>query len=282
MTALPVGDARRLRPAARRTAWAAALLAAAIGATALAVNVAAREGEPQRTSLLPKGASVVVALDLSLSIPEVAYVRMRNAMNELAVSDARVGLVLFSDIAYEVLPIGSPTSELKPVLRYLTPVPGEFNERTGGPLYETDPWSGGFRGGTRISAAIERAQEMIEREGGAGSVLLISDLDTADADAEPLGAALARLRQAKIPMRIVPLYPLDENRAYFSSQVGREAFTDWNRFFAAGGITERFEPPSARPPLGLVLAGVLLLLVLGLNELRCRRLDLPRAAKGSA
>jgi hypothetical protein len=274
---VPIGEAARLRPAARRTTLIAAGLAVVIGVAAVAVNVAARQDEPRRVSLLPAGDSVVVVLDFSLSIPEVAYTRMRNAMNELAASDARVGLVVFSDIAYEVLPTGSPAAELQPVLKYLTPVEGELNDRTGGPLYAADPWSGGFRGGTRISVAIERGREMIQREGGAGSILLLSDLDTADADAEPLGQALARLRQAKIPMRIVPLYPLEENHAYFASQVGREAFSDWNRFFAAGGITERFEPPKASPPLGLVLAGVALLLLLGLNELRCRRLDLAGA-----
>jgi hypothetical protein len=278
MTGIPFGEAARLRPAARRTALVSGVLAVVVGVAALAVNVTARQSEPSRVSLLPAGASVVVALDLSLSIPEVAYERMRNAIDELAASDARVGLVLFSDIAYELLPTGSPTAELAPVLKYLTPVPGEINDRTGGPLYATDPWSGGFRGGTRISVAIDRAREMIEREGGAGSILLISDLDTADVDAEPLGASLARLRRAKIPMRIVPLYPLDENRAYFANQVGREAFSDWQRFFDAGGISERFEPASPKPPLGLVLAGVVLLLALALNELRCRRLDLPRAA----
>jgi hypothetical protein len=273
---IPIGESGRLRDAARRTAIVSALLAIVVGVAALAVNVTARRSEPARVSLLPAGDSVVVVLDLSLSIPEVAYQRMRNAMTELAASEARVGLVLFSDIAYEVLPTGSPTSELKPVLRYLTPVQGEFNERTGGPLYAADPWSGGFRGGTKISAAIDRAREMIQREGGAGSILLISDLDTADSDADPLAASLRRLRQSKIPMRIVPLYPLDENRAYFASQVGPKAFSDWNRFFAEGGITARFVPPSARPPLALVLAGIVLLLALALNEVRCRRLDLPR------
>ena len=34
-------------------------------------------------------------------------------------------------------------------------------------------------------------------------------------------------------------------------------------------------------PLGLAAAGVLLLLALGLNELRCRRLDLPRAREAA-
>lgn len=281
MTAIPIGDAARLRPAAKRTAVVSALLAVAVGVAVLALNVAARSNESPPPSLLPKGASVVVVLDLSLSIPEVAYVRMRNAMRELTESEARVGLVVFSDTAYELLPTGSPASELRPVHAYLTPLPGEINDRTGGPLYASDPWSGGFRGGTRISGAIERAREMIQREGGAGSILLISDLDTAEVDAEPLQTALARLRQAKIPMQIVPLYPLDENRAYFANQVGREAFTDWNRFFAAGGITRRYEPRDEGMPLGLAGAGVLLLLALGVNELRCRRLDLPRTREAA-
>lgn len=278
MRGIPFSDATNLRSIVRRTALVSAALAIVVGVAALAVNVAARRSEPARVSLLPAGASVVVVLDLSLSIPEVAYERMRNAMTELAASDARVGLVLFSDIAYELLPTGSPASELQPVLRYLTPVPGEFNDQTGGPLYAADPWSGGFRGGTKISVAIERAREMIEREkGGAGSILLISDLHTADADGDPLAAALARLRQSKISMQIVPLYPLDENRAYFANQVGKQAFSDWNRFFASGGITASFEPPSARPPAALVIAGVVLLLALALNELRGRRLELPKA-----
>lgn len=278
MRGIPFSDATDLRPAAKRTALAAATLAIVVGVAALAVNVAARRSDPARVSLLPAGESVVVVLDLSLSIPEVAYERMRNAMTELAGSEARVGLVLFSDIAYELLPTGSPASELEPVLRYLTPVPDEVNDQTGGPLYAADPWSGGFRGGTKISVAIDRAREMIDREGDAGSILLISDLDTADSDADPLAAALQRLRQSKLPLRIVPLYPLDENRAYFANQVGKDAFSDWSRFFAEGGVAGRFEPPSARPPLSLVLAGVLLLLALALNELRGRRLELPRTA----
>ena len=278
MRGIPIGEAGLLRPSVKRTALVSALLAVLVGAAALAINIAARQNEPKRNSLLPPGDSVVVVLDLSLSIPEVAYTRMRNAMNELAVSDARIGLVVFSDIAYEVLPTGSPTSELRPVLKYLTPVEGEVNDQTGGPLYAADPWTGGFRGGTRISVAIDRAREMIQREGRAGSILLISDLDTADVDWDPLGRSLARLRQTKIPMRIVPLYPLEENTVFFRNQVGREAFSDWNRFFNAGGVAARLETPKAELPLGLVVTGVLLLLALALNELRCRRLDLPRTA----
>lgn len=278
MRGIPVGEASRLRAAARRTAVWSAVLAVVVGGAALAVVAAAREGQPERVSLLPKGDSVVVVLDLSLSIPEVAYARMRNAMRELAESEARVGLVVFSDTAYELLPTGSPTSELAPILRYLEPVEGESDRRFGGSLYLPDPWSTGFRGGTRISSAIDAAREMVEREGGAGSIVLISDLDTADVDWDPLGLALRRLRESRIPMRIVPLFPLDENRAYFAQQVGRDAFADWERFYESGAIAQRFDPPDAEPPLALVVGGVLLLLALALNELRLRRLDLPRRA----
>ena len=278
MKSIPVGGATGLARAARRTALVAGLLAVVVGVAALAVNVAARRGEAERPTLLAAGDSVVVVLDLSVSIPEVAYTRMRNAMNVLAESDATVGLVIFSDIAYEVLPAGSPPDELKPVIDFITPVPGEIDEQTGRPVYLVDPWSDGFRGGTRISGALEIARGMIQREGGAGSILLISDLDTADADSKPLTLALRGLRDDEIPMRIVPIFPLAENRAFFTEEVGADAFADWRRFLDAGGVTARFRPPDNGPSLALVLAGLVLLLALGVNELLCRRLDLPRTA----
>jgi hypothetical protein len=59
------------------------------------------------------------------------------------------------------------------------------------------------------------------------------------------------------------------------TQVGRRPSDDWNRFSAAAGVRTPFEPPSAPPPLALVVAGAALLVLLALNELRCRRLELP-------
>ena len=275
MKAIPVGGAGLTR-VVRRTAIVSSALAVVVGVAALGFNVVARRGEPERQTLLAAGDSLVVGLDLSVSIPEAAYTRMRNALNVLADSDARVGLVIFSDIAYEVLPVGSPPAELEPVIHYLTPIPGEIDERSGGPVFAIDPWSNGFRGGTRISKGIEIARRMILQEGGAGSILLMSDLDTGDADGDALDAVLGRTREAGIPMRIVPIYPLPENRAYFADEVGREAFADWERFLDAGGVTARFEVPDSGPSLALVLMGAALLFALGLNELLCRRLDLPK------
>lgn len=280
MKSVPVGGAELAR-VVRRTAVVSAVLAVIVGVAALAFNVAARRGEAERPTLLAPGDSVVVVMDLSISIPEAAYTRMRNALNVLADSDARVGLVIFSDLAYEVLPAGSPAAELKPIVRFITPVSGEIDEQTGRPTYAIDPWSNGFRGGTRISGGIEIARRMIRQEGGAGSIVLISDLDTGDVDQAPLAAALRRVREARIPMRIVPIYPLPENRAYFTKQVGSDAFADWKRFLEAGGVTARFRVPDSGPSLALVLSGALLLLALGLNELLCRRLELPRERRAA-
>jgi hypothetical protein len=274
--AIPVGGAA-LGRIARRTVLVSALLAVVVGAAALAFNVAARRGESERPTLLAAGDSVVVVLDLSISIPEAAYTRMRNAMNVLADSDARVGLVIFSDLAYEVLPAGSPPAELEPVVRFLTPISGEVDEQTGRPVYPVDPWSNGFRGGTRISAGIELARGMILNESNAGSILLVSDLDTAGEDTRHLTAALRHLRQDDIPIRIVPIYPLAENRAYFTQHVGPDAFSDWQRFLDAGGVTARFRPPETGPSLALLLTGAAFLLLLGVNEFLCRRLELPAA-----
>jgi hypothetical protein len=278
--AIPIGGVA-LGRAVRRTTAVSAVLAVVVGAAALAFNVVAQRDEAEPPALLAAGDSVVVVLDLSISIPEAAYTRMRNAMAELADGDARVGLVLFSDRAYELLPAGSPPEALAPVLRFITPIPGEVDEQTGGPVYAVDPWSNGFRGGTRISEAIGIARDMIGREGEAGSLLLISDLDTASDDEPALGLELRRLRQAGIPMRIVPVFPLPENRAFFASRVGADAFSDWKRFLDAGGVTARYEPPDTGPSLALVLAGAAVLLALGLNELLCRRLELPRTREAA-
>ena len=280
MKVIPVGGAA-LGRIVRRTVLVSSLLAVVVGAAALAFNVAARHGEIERPTLLAADDSVVVVVDLSISIPEAAYTRMRNAMNVLADSDARVGLVIFSDLAYEVLPAGSPPAELEPVVRFLTPIAGEVDEQTGRPVYPVDPWSNGFRGGTRISAGIDLAREMILTEGDAGSILLISDLDTAGEDTRHLTAALRRLRQDDIPIRIVPIYPLAENRAYFSQQVGPDAFADWKRFLEAGGVTARFRPPETGPSLALLLTGAVLLLLVAVNEFLCRRLELPPAREAA-
>ena len=60
-----------------------------------------------------------MVLDLSLSITDDDYVRIRRTLRRLIAEDATIGLAVFSDVPYELLPPGTPASELKPVLRLL-------------------------------------------------------------------------------------------------------------------------------------------------------------------
>ena len=268
MRGIPFGDAARLRPAARRTAFLAALLAIVVGVAALAVNVAARRSEPARVSLLPAGASVVVVLDLSLSIPEVAYERMRNAMTELAASDARVGLVLFSDIAYELLPPGTPSGELRPLLRFLV-VP-----ELGPPV---TPWTSAFSAGTRISSALELAQYMLVRDKIRNpSILLVSDLETAPEDVPLLARTVDSLRRSDIRMEVAALGPSSDAQRLFGGLLADSPFVL---------PSEKGEEP--RPtsestyglPRTLLFLGALLFAALAAHERFGARLALPLAPR---
>ena len=128
------------------TALIAGLLAAALVLTLEAESGEAPLAEPGRTTIL--------VVDVSSSIQPRVFRQVGDALDRAMREGGRFGVVLFSDIAYELLPTGSPASALGPVTAYLTPLPGELNDRTGGPLYAPDPWSGGFRGGTKFPTPV--------------------------------------------------------------------------------------------------------------------------------
>ena len=63
----------------------------------------------------------MVVVDLSLSIADEDYHTVRRAFRRLVAENASIGLVVFSDVPYELLPPGTPASELEPMLRLLVP-----------------------------------------------------------------------------------------------------------------------------------------------------------------
>ncbi|HWG55695.1 MAG TPA: vWA domain-containing protein [Gaiellaceae bacterium] len=279
MRALPTGDGSLLRRPARRTSIVAAVLAAALLAAAAGVATASRGLETREAGMLAPGESTIVVLDLSLSIPPVVYRRMRFVIDELSRENGSVGLIVFSDSAYELLPPGTPARELRPLLRFLTrrpPPPDAFDDR---PYYLPDPWSDAFRSGTKISAALDLAREVVQRDRVRASVLLISDLHSGEPDQATLVTALQRLSGAGVRLRVVPLFALDFNRRIFADIVGEEAFADWRALVARrrGDAAEAVETAAASP-LPLVVAAALLLALLAANEVWCRRLALPRRA----
>lgn len=257
-------DVRALSPAARR----ARLLRLALGGAALALLAAAfltaRGLDTRDEGLLPHDSTGVVVLDLSLSISDDDYAAVRRALRRLVADGSRIGLVVFSDVAYELLPPGTPASELLPLMRLLRA------PELGSPV---NPWTAAFRAGTRVSAALALARETIERDQvGNPSVLLVSDLETAPEDVPVLTRTVSELEAAGIDLRVVALNPSSDAQSIFAGAIQDAPFTlPADR---AAELAAASRPAYGLPGLLLVL-GVLLFLVLAVHERFGSSLALP-------
>jgi hypothetical protein len=264
--AVDTQDLSALRRATLRARLLRTLLA--VGAlVSLAFAAASARGADVRVrSVLPSGSTGVIVLDLSLSIQDTDYRRLRGALRHLIAADAPVGLVIFSDAPYELLPPGTPARELQPIIRLLTPPEG------GQPV---NPWSDAFRAGTRISSALLLARQMLERDKVAnGSILLLSDLETAPEDLEALLRTLSELRASAIQVRVVPLSAGREAIQNVRSLLGEEVFAPPTAFEGEPGQPVRIASEASLPGL-LIALGALCLAALGAHERLAGRLAVP-------
>jgi hypothetical protein len=252
---------------ARRTTVVRLLLAVlALGAVGAAYGLS-RTLESERT-FIPADTTAVVVLDVSSSISTDTYARIEQTLRELSRTKDRYGLVVFSDTAYEVLPPGTPATELAPLVRF-------FTVRDGGTFsrFPPSPWSRSFAGGTRISAGLELARGILTGDGSErGSILLVSDLDNDPQDSARLVRAVLVSEKAGIPIHVVGLNPSAEDVAYFTKLLG-----DPSRITPAGLPEEALRTRSIDAlvgdiPVALLVAAGLLALLLALNELWCARL----------
>ena len=205
MSAIPLADAPALRSPARRTfAVRAALALVCVGAGAAAIFVA-RHPHTRTIVPLPSHADTIVVLDLSASISSDTFSRIGGTLAELSRSGKRLGLVLFSDQAYEAFPPGTPAADLAPFVRYFT-LP---KQRTPGfaPSFPDNPWQATFTGGTRISAGLDLAHQIALADGRRATVVLVSDLDDDPGDLPRLASVLLAYRRDRVPVRIVGLNP---------------------------------------------------------------------------
>jgi hypothetical protein len=282
-SALTTSAASELQGVARRTLWVRwGLAACAVVALILAMTLA-RDASVRPTSYFASGDGGIVVLDLSTSVERTKYRRIQRVLRSLAMTGSRVGLVVFSDSAYEALPPGTRGEELMPLLRFF-PVPREPRsreeaERTALRTFGiTTPWSGTFRGGTRISAGLREARQMAERDRIADpSVLLVSDLDDAGIDAPFLTQELIRYERSGIDLRIVPLFPNPEDRQLFGRIIGPEAFV-LNKELLRNSAVEERQTLVGDFPLAFVLVAALLLAILALNERLFTRVTWGRTA----
>ena len=276
---IPLADARLLRRAATRSRVVRVVLAVLLLGTLVAAFLVARGTPVHHSSFFPAGDSGVVVLDFSTSIDVPGYRRISNVLRPVVEANQPVGIVYFSDVAYVALPPGTPGRELRPFLRFLrTPrAPGQFPTQVDidratrfRPL--ENPWAAAFRGGTRISQGLAVARDVVRRQGIGGTVLLISDLDDSLFDVPELGAELARYREQGVRLRVVPLFPADDDRKFFIQALGPQAFVTHAELLRNAQSTQTRSLQSDFP-LALLLLGLGLLTLLAANELLCGRLE---------
>lgn len=258
-TPIPVADARFLPAAARRTRIVRTVLALLLVAAVGCAFVAAPRHPGRR--YLPAKAVGIVVLDVSSSVRPTTYWRIEQALDSIAASKGRLGLVLFSDVAYEALPTGTPASDLKPFLRFFAP-PGKGN----GVYLANSPWQQWFSAGTRISEGLFLADRMLQSEHAKrGAVLLISDLADDPEDQDALKSSVLQLEQQGVPLEIVALDPTIGNANYFKSLLGNQAVYQTAKLPTGAQAAGKIEVTNGFS-LGLLVFAALAVVLLAVNE----------------
>lgn len=256
-----LGDLSRLRQPARRTTVIRVGLALCLVATLGGAVLLARSAGSGRAAVLPVGAKAgVIVLDASASVAGPPFERVGAVMRSFVAANQAMGLVMFSDVAYELLPPNSPPSALQSFVHFF--VPQRVTKRA--PIFGASPWDQ-FSGGTRISSGLATGLDALRRAGVThGAIVLMSDLNDAQSDQDPLVAVAQALRRAHVPVRIVPINAAPQDAELFSrlfgpgSLVGPQAFRQTSK--------QRVEPAVASSPWALLAVGLVLVALLGANE----------------
>jgi VWA domain-containing protein len=250
---LQLGDGGTLDGARRRTRVLWGSLAAALAAVLVVFAVQAR-AQPEAAPILAPGSDAIIVIDLSGSalpssegISRVLLALTRDPRRHL-------GLVVFSDTAYEALPPSTPVEGLKGWL--------ELFRR--GKTWEY-PWAPSFAGGTAISKGLVLARRLLARDHILHPhVILVSDLADSEADLQRLARTVAQYQRDGIDLRVIRVDP-----GTTPSTGSLEGLP--NASFVAGAATQTIDPSggsgtSALPILLAVLVGLLALLAAA-NEL---------------
>ena len=262
---VPASEPGRLGPTVRRTSLLRGALAVALLATLALTVLVARGEDVQQAPLVPSDRTGILVLDLSASTTEAAFAQ---TIEKLANADERVGLVAFSDAAYELLPPGSPARELLPLLRYFSVLDGKQ------PTAQ-NPWDE-FRAGTRISEGLRVAGDVLREEGiSDGSLLLVSDFEILPDEIQRVAAQIGFLRGEGVEVRLVPLNPTPERRARMDAILGGAAVLREESADAPVRAPEAHSLGAAAPWAFVAIAGLLVALLV-LNEGLLPRLEVRR------
>jgi hypothetical protein len=281
--AIPLSDAVALRIALRRTTLVRFVLAGLLVALAVLAVWRAARLNPRAVAFLPEHSTTVVVVDQSKSVYISSYRRIAAVLRKLVQADVPIGLVAFSDTAYEMMPPGARGSELKPLLRFYAPSRAVTNNVDPSTLFATTPWQNVFSGGTKISSGLDLARSMLHRDHVRnGTILLLSDLETAGEDQPNLAQSLIRTEHdADVTLKVIPLFPNEADLRFFGQFVPPSALVKPEQLRVKGAAEPR-HTLIALVPWPLLIAVGLLLVALAVNELTCGRLHLPRPREASA
>src|SRR5215212_7166955 len=135
--AIPIATTAELAPAVRRTLFLRIVFGALLIGLVVGASETGRSRAQAASGLVPGGVGGMLVLDVSRSIKPEANRTITAVLRQLIASHTRIGLVAFSDIAYELLPPGSPSSELRPLLRYFA---AQATPRPGSDPFVPNPW----------------------------------------------------------------------------------------------------------------------------------------------
>jgi hypothetical protein len=266
MSSVPLSDAAGLRGAVRRTGVVRVALAVLLLVLLGTIAALAGHARVRTLHLLPAGSTAIVVLDLSASVSQDTYSRIGATLSDLAASDGRYGLVVFSDTAYEALPPGVPASDLTPLVRYFTLPPQ--SQPGFAPSFPPNPWADTFTGGTRISAGMALAHTIAMSQRHRPLVVLISDLDDDPNDLASLAAIMAAYQRDHIPVRVVGLNPSLQDVALFQRLLGPGASV------VQAPTLDQVPPQDVTPfPWTLAALAIVAALALALREAWSPRLE---------
>jgi hypothetical protein len=273
--AIPLATTAELAGPARRTLVLRVALAVVLLVLVLLASETGRSNAAAARGLLPGGGTGMLVLDVSRSIKPEANRTITNVLQQLIRSHSRLGLVAFSDIAYQLLPPGTPSRGGRAPrrgLRFFAPGP----PRPGPDGPPPNPWSSSFSGGTQISLGLILAHDALVRAGNPrGSILLVSDLDTAPDDVPRVAQTFNTFRSQGVKFRIVPLTPRADNLSLFQNLAGRDAFVP-HVGSVASGVGDTEGALQGQTPWSLIFIAVLVLIALAANEHWNGRLPVPR------
>ena len=270
---VPIGDIGAIETAVRRTTILRVALGGALVALLAIAFVLALNKDVRPDAFFPPDRSGVVVVDFSASVSPLTYRRIGRALRRIAAANEPVGMIVFSDAAYELFPPGTPGNELEPLLRYFVPLPGTQRSAFEA-VFPPNPWQGSFAGGTRISEGLRVARDVLRRDEIAdATVLLISDLEAPQSDRLRIVDTLTNLQNDGVEVRIVPLFAQPQNRSFFAELVGPDAFV------AESSLVRPIEADElglgGRTPWLYLFLGTLLVVALVANERWCGRLLVP-------